>query len=178
MRYLAACSVALVTTAVGCGGAGTLDRVVCRAPVSGGTAAQRKVVHDVVCASGSSPAKIRIAPAPAGLPKGTVELVIDARVPPEPASPSGRKAATAGAAREFASWTAAVLAGAVRDKSERAHLPRVMLYELRYDVHAQRPQLATQGRVALPGWGDPEGQGSVPPVTLGRGTPSFDQIEQ
>jgi hypothetical protein len=96
----------------------------------------------------------------------------------EPASPIGRKAAIAGAARESASWAAAVLAGAVRDRSERDHLPRVMLYELRYDVPGRPPQLETQGRIALPGWGDPEGQGTPPPATLGHGAPSFDRIER
>jgi hypothetical protein len=178
MRYVAAPVAALALIAISCGGAGTQDRNECRAPVSGGTPAQQQVVHDVFCASASTPAKIRIAPAPSGLPKGTIELVIDSRVPPEPATPTGRKAAEAEAARESASWAAAVFAGAVRDRSEREHLPHVMFYELRYDVRGQTPQLQTQGRIALPGWGDPEGQGSVPPGTLRRGTPSFDQIEQ
>jgi hypothetical protein len=178
MRRLVAGVLALTFVTSGCGSTGAQERIVCRAPVSGGTAAQRKIVNDVFCASVSSPLKIRIAPAPAGLPKSTVELVIDVGVPPEPASATGRKAAEAEAARESASWSAAVFAGAVRDKSEQDHLPHVMLYELRYSVRGQRPQLATQGRIALPGWGDPEGQGSVPPATLGRGTLSFDRVQQ
>jgi hypothetical protein len=178
MRFLVPCILALAVATVGCGGVGAQDRSECRAPVSGGTAAQRNVINDAICASVKTPLKVRIAPAPAGLPKGTVELVIDTRVPPEPANPTGRKAAIAGAARESASWAAAVLAGAVRDRSERDHLPRVMFYELRYVAPGQPPQLQTQGRIALPGWGDPEGQGSTPPATLGHGAPSFDRIER
>ncbi len=178
MRYVTACVVGLAAVTVGCGNTGTQDGGECRAPVTGGTPAERQVVHDVFCASASTPAKIRIAPAPSGLPKGTVELVIDSRVPPEPSTSTGPKAAAAEAARESASWNAAVFAGAVRDKSERERLPHVVLYELRYEIVGQTPQLQTQGRIALPGWGDPEGQGSGPPGTLGHGTPSFDQIEQ
>jgi hypothetical protein len=102
MRNQLLCAVVLAWTATGCGDAGTQDRGECRAPVSGGTAAQRQVVNDVFCASGSTPAKIRIAPAPGGLPKGAVELVIDSRVPPEPDAQTGKRAAEADAARESA----------------------------------------------------------------------------
>jgi hypothetical protein len=175
MRVLVA-AVGVVLALAGCGSEAR-DRGECVAPVSGGTAAQRALVNGVLCASGTSGLRVRIAPAPAGLPKGTSELVIDARVPPEAAQPTGRRAAEASAARERMWWFAAVVAGAVRDKSERRHLPRVVLYELRYDAPGARPQLGTQGRIALPGWGDPEGQGSAPPATLGRGAPPLGVLE-
>jgi hypothetical protein len=164
----------------GCGSEEGQDVITCRAPVSGGTAAQRTLVNGVLCATGNVGLRVRIAPAPAGLPKGTSELLIDAKAPALPASPTGRRAAEAQAVRESMWWFAAVVAGAVRDKSEQQqpHLPRIVLYELRYDTPGKAPELQTQGRIALPGWGDPEGQGSAPPATLGHGAPAIDALEK
>src|SRR5690348_8457631 len=175
MRVILVLVVALLAT--GCG-QGAQDRAICRAPVTGGTAAQRSLVNSVVCASGTTGLRIRIRPAPGGLPKGTSELVIDAGVPAEPNASTGRRAARAAATRYVMSWVAAVVAGAARDRSVRLHLPHIMLYELRSDAPGRSPQLETQGRIALPGWGDPEGQGSTPPAGLGRGAPTFAALEQ
>jgi hypothetical protein len=44
-----------------------------------------------------------------------------------------------------------------------------VIYELFFSTGDGKPALQTQGRIALPGWGDPEGQGSLPPATLGHG---------
>lgn len=169
--------VAVVLALSGCGSGEGHGVDTCRAPVSGGTAVQRALVTGVLCASGTGGLRVRIARAPAGLPKGTSELLIDARAPALPAAPMGRRAAEAEAARESVWWFAAVVAGAVRDKSEQQHLPRIMLYELRYDTPGKPPELQTQGRIALPGWGDPEGQGTAPPATLGHGVPPIEALE-
>jgi hypothetical protein len=53
-----------------------------------------------------------------------------------------------------------------------------MFYELRYDTPGKPPELQTQGRIALPGWGDPEGQGTAPPATLGHGAPALDALNK
>jgi hypothetical protein len=169
--------VAGVAALSGCGSAEGQDVITCRAPVSGGTAAQRALVRGVVCGSGAVGLRVRIAPAPAGLPRGTSELLIDASAPAPPASPTGRRTAEDAGARESMWWFAAVVAGAVRDKSRLRHLPHIMMYELRFDRPGKSPELQTQGRIALPGWGDPEGQGTVPPATLGRGAPPLGVLE-
>jgi len=170
--------VAVVLALSGCGSGEGQDVIACSAPVSGGTAAQRALVDGVLCASGTVGLRVRIVPAPAGLPKGTSELLIDAKAPALPVMPTGRRAAEATGVRESMWWFAAVVAGAVRDKSEQQHLPRVVLYELRYDTPGKPSELQTQGRIALPGWGDPEGQGTASPATLGHGAPPLDALEK
>jgi hypothetical protein len=142
-------------------------------PVSGGTPAQRKVVEDALCQMTAlkSVPHIQIRAKP-GIAPGGVGLEIVAQVPPQPASPTSPAAAASNYADELASWQAAVVAGAVRDRSQRQHLPHVVIYELFFSTGDGKPALQTQGRIALPCWGDPEGQGSLPPATLGHGVPS------
>src|SRR6478672_924513 len=163
------------------GGCGSGDSAACfpnSSPVSGGTAAQRSVVEHVLCqmpAPKTSP-HVRIRPAPE-VASGGVGLDIVARVPPQPASPTSPAAAASTYADERASWQAAVLAGAVRDQSQRQHLPHVVTYKLYYAAGAGKPTFQSQGRIALPGWGDPEGQGSFPPKTLGHGVPTDARLQ-
>lgn len=57
------------------------------------------------------------------------------------------------------------------------HLPHVVTYKLYYVAGAAKPTFQSQGRIALPGWGDPEGQGSHPPRTLGHGVPTDAQLQ-
>jgi hypothetical protein len=163
----------------GCGGSS--DSAACfpnSSPVSGGTAAQRAVVENVLCempAPKTIPhVRIRAAPEVAS---GGVGLDIVARVPPQPASPTSPAAAASTFADEQASWQAAVIAGAVRDQSRRQHLPHVVTYKLYYAAGAGKPTFQSQGRIALPGWGDPEGQGSFPRGTLGHGVPTDAQLQ-
>ena len=147
-------------------------------PVSGGTAAQREIVANALCkmtALKTNP-RVRIYPTPDVAPGG-IGLDIVAHVPPQPASPTGPAAAQSTYADEQASWLAAVIAGAVRDQSRRQHLPHVVTYKLFYATGAGTPTFQSQGRIALPGWGDPEGQGSFPPATLGHGVPSDAQLQ-
>jgi hypothetical protein len=164
----------------GCSG-GSGDSAACfpgSSPVSGGTATQRKLVENVLCqmpAPKTSP-HVRISAAPDVAPGG-VGLDIVAHVPPQPASPTSPAAAASTYADKQASWQAAVIAGAVRDQSQRQHLPHVVTYKLYYATGAGKPTFQSQGRIALPGWGDPEGQGSSPPKTLGHRVPSDAQLQ-
>jgi len=115
---------------------------------------------------------------PRNEPTGSAGLVIIASVPSEPASPKGPRAARARFADDRATWYAAIASGAIRDRSRRAHLPHVVSYSLLFHAPGAKPTLQGQGRIALPGWGDPEGQGSFPAATLGHGAPSFDTLQQ
>ncbi len=122
--------------------------------------------------------RMSIHSSPRNEPAGSAGLVIIASVPPEPASPKGPRAAAARFAEDQATWYAAIAAGAIRDRSRQAHLPHVVSYSLLLHAPGAKPTLQGQGRIALPGWGDPEGQGSLPPATLGHGAPSFDTLQQ
>lgn len=179
MRYLAAAAAVLGFVAVGCGSGGQVDRGACLQAVSGGSSAQRAVVTSVLCAMGEDVfQQVSIHSSPRNEPAGSAGLVIIASVPSEPASPKGPMAARARFADDRATWYAAVAAGAIRDRSRRARLPHVVSYSLLFHAPGARPTLQGQGRIALPGWGDPEGQGSFPPATLGHGAPSHDSLQQ
>lgn len=164
----------------GCSG-GSGDSAACfpnSSPVSGGTAAQREIVANALCRMSALriSSHVRIHPTP-DVAAGGIGLDIVAQVPPQPASPTGPAAARSTYADEQASWLAAVVAGAVRDQSRRQHLPHVVTYRLYYATGAGKPTFQSQGRIALPGWGDPEGQGSFPPATLGHGVPPDAQLQ-
>jgi hypothetical protein len=104
--------------------------------------------------------------------------VFIARTPPQPASPRGPRAARARFADDQVSWDAAIAAGAIRDKSQAAHLPHVVSYLLMFRTPGHRPATQSQEQMALPGWGSPEGQGSPPPASLGHGAASFDTVQR
>jgi hypothetical protein len=179
MRYLAIAVAVVGSVAVGCGSGGQVDRGTCRPAVSGGSSAQRAVVTSVLCAMGEDVIQhVSIHGSPRNEPAGSVGLVIIASVPPEPASPKGPRAARARFADDRATWYAAIASGAIRDRSRRAQLPHVVSYSLLFHPPGAKPTLQGQGRIALPGWGDPEGQGSFPPATLGHGAPSHDSLQQ
>lgn len=178
MRSLLVGVVALALPASACGGS-QVDLAGCLPPVSGGSAAQRAVVTTVLCGMGNDVNwLVSIHRSPRGEPAGSAGLVFVARVPPQPASPRGPKAARARFADDQVTWNAAIAAGAIRDRSRRAHLLHVVSYTLTFRTPGHRVVTQSQGRMALPGWGDPEGQGSLPPATLGHGTASYDTLQR
>jgi hypothetical protein len=179
MRYLAVAPAVLALVAAGCGSGGQVDRDRCQQSVVGGSSAQRAVVTTVLCGMHEEVIQhVSIHSSPRNEPAGSAGLVIIASVPSEPASPKSPRAAAARFADDRATWYAAIAAGAIRDRSRRAQLPHVVSYSLLFHAPGAKPTLQSQGRIALPGWGDPEGQGSPPPATLGHGAPSHDSLQQ
>lgn len=177
MRYLLL-GVAVVGLAVSGCGSGQVDRGTCLQSVSGGSSAQRAVVTRVLCGMGENVIQhVSLHRSPRNEPAGSTGLVVIVSVPPAPTALKGPGAAMARFADDRATWYAAIAAGAIRDRSRRAHLPHIVSYNLLFRARGAKPTLQGQGRIALPGWGDPEGQGSLPPATLGHGAPSNDTLQ-
>jgi hypothetical protein len=178
MRLFALGVSALVLAVNGCGG-GSAEHSACRPAVSGGTEAERSVVSSVMCGIGAGPIeRVAIRPSPPHEPAGSVSLTFIAKVPTQSLPEKNSAWPAAQFAADRAGWEAAIAAGAIRDRARTAQLPHFVAYNLLFQVGHTAPTLQSQGRIALPGWGDPEGQSSFPPTTLGHGVPSFDAVQQ
>ncbi len=146
---------------------------------TGGSAAQRRVVTEVLCGMTATKAPlphVAILASPQIAPH-SFSLRFTFTMPAEPTSAASPRVVAWTYASDQASWQAAVIAGAVRDRSQRRHLPHVAGYDLYFAEPAAKVVLQGQARIALPGWGDPEGQGSGPPRTLGRGVLPDDRLQ-
>ncbi len=165
---LIAAAVLAGQVAAGCGGA-TTDRAVCLPPVRGGSPDQQRVVRSVLCAIGGAIQRVTIRMSPRGEPSGSAGLVFLVSLVASP----GSMAPAAQFSVERASWEAAIAAGAIRDRARAQHLPHVVSYTLYVHARGAKPELEGEGRIALPGWGDPEGQGRFPPAALGKGALSY-----
>ena len=149
----------------------------CDTMITGGAPGERAVARRVACAMlGTGMVRIGIVSSPAHEPAGSLGLSFVVAVPPQPGSATSPRAAVADAGNERAAWAAAVAAGAIRDANRIRHLPHVVAYNLFLQSPGTRPRLQSQGRIALPGWGDPEGQGTMPPTTIGHGAPSRENL--
>jgi hypothetical protein len=146
---------------------------------TGGSAAQRQIVTQVLCGMTATKAPlptVAIRASPHIAPH-SFSLRFTYSMPAAPPSPASPNAAAWSYSSGQAAWQAAVIAGAVRDRSQRRHLPHIAEYDLYFTARDGKGVLQGQGRIALPGWGDPEGQGSGPPPTLGHGVLPDDRLQ-